>query len=96
MFELLIIAIFLWLLVKAIGLAFKLTWGVARITASILIGLALPVLIVCFVFVGGIALLASLLVVVFAALQLLGVWDKAINLAAPLMGIVLLIQSAQE
>ena len=39
---------------------------------------------------------ASLLVVVFATLQLLGVWDKAINLAAPLMGIVLLIQSAQE
>ena len=41
-------------------------------------------------------IVASILVVVFAALQLLGVWDKAINLAAPLMGIVLLIQSAQE
>lgn len=39
---------------------------------------------------------ASFLVVVLAALQLLGVRDKAINLAAPLMGIVLLIQSAQE
>lgn len=39
---------------------------------------------------------ASILVVIFAALQLLGVWDKAINLAAPLMGIVLLIQSVQE
>ena len=38
----------------------------------------------------------SVFVVLFAALQLLGVWDKAINLAAPLMGIVLLIQSAQE
>lgn len=41
-------------------------------------------------------IIASFLVVVLAALQLLGVWDKAINLAAPLMGIVLLIQSAQE
>ena len=41
-------------------------------------------------------IVASILVVVFAALQLLGVWDKAINLAAPLMGIVLLIQSVQE
>ena len=41
-------------------------------------------------------IVASILVVAFAALQLLGVWDKAINLAAPLMGIVLLIQSAQE
>ena len=39
---------------------------------------------------------ASILVVIFAALQLLGVWDKAINLAAPLMGTVLLIQSVQE
>ena len=41
-------------------------------------------------------IVASILVVAFAALQLLGVWDKAINLAAPLMGIVLLIQSVQE
>ena len=45
MFELLTIAIFLWLLVKTIGFAFRLTWGVAKIAASILIGLALPVLI---------------------------------------------------
>ena len=67
MFELLIIAIFLWLLVKAIGLAFKLTWGVAKITASILIGLALPVLIVCFVFVGGIALLVPIAMIAIAA-----------------------------
>ena len=67
MFELLIIAIFLWLLMKAIGLAFKLTWGVAKITASILIGLALPVLIVCFVFVGGIALLVPVAMIAIAA-----------------------------
>lgn len=67
MFELLIIAIFLWLLVKAIGLVFKLTWGVAKITASILIGLALPVLIVCFVFVGGIALLVPVAMIAIAA-----------------------------
>ena len=67
MFELLIIAIFLWLLVKAIGLAFKLTWGVAKITASILIGLTLPVLIVCFLFVGGIALLVPVAMIAIAA-----------------------------
>lgn len=41
-------------------------------------------------------IVASILVVVFAALQLLGVWDKAINLAAPLIGVVLLIQSVQD
>lgn len=67
MFELLVIAIFIWLLVKSIGLAFKLTWGVAKIAASILIGLAFPVLIVCFVFVGGIALLVPVVMIAIAA-----------------------------
>ena len=67
MFELLTIAIFIWLLVKAIGLAFKLTWGVAKIAASILIGLAFPVLIVCLVFVGGIALMVPIVMIAIAA-----------------------------
>ena len=67
MFELLVIAIFIWLLVKSIGLAFKLTWGVAKFAASILIGLAFPVLIVCFVFVGGIALLVPVVMIAIAA-----------------------------
>ena len=67
MFELLVIAISIWLLVKSIGLAFKLTWGVAKIAASILIGLAFPVLIVCFVFVGGIALLVPVIMIAIAA-----------------------------
>jgi len=40
-------------------------------------------------------IVTSILVVILASLQLLGVWDKAINIAAPLMGIVLLIQSVQ-
>lgn len=63
MLELLTIAIFVWLLVKAIGLAFKLTWGAAKVIASILIGLALPVLIICLVFVGGIALIVPIAVI---------------------------------
>ena len=67
MFELLVIAIFIWLLAKSIGLALKLTWGVAKIAASILIGLAFPVLIVCFIFVGGIALLVPVVMIVIAA-----------------------------
>lgn len=67
MIELLTIAIFIWILVKAIGLAFKLTWGVAKIAASILIGLAFPVLIVCLVFVGGIALLVPIVMIAIAA-----------------------------
>ena len=67
MFELLTIAIFIWLLVKSIGLALKLTWGVAKIAASILIGLAFPVLIVCFLFVGGVALLVPVILIAIAA-----------------------------
>ena len=67
MFELLTIAIFIWLLVKAIGLAFKLTWGVAKIVASVLMALAMPVLIVCLVFVGGVALLVPIAMIAIAA-----------------------------
>ena len=67
MFELLVIAVFIWLLVKAIGLAFKLTWGFTKVAASILIGLAFPVLIVCFIFVGGIALLVPVVMIAIAA-----------------------------
>ena len=67
MFELLTIVIFIWLLVKTIGLALKLTWGLAKIAASILIGLAFPVLILCVIFVGGIALLAPVVMIAIAA-----------------------------
>ena len=67
MFELLTIAVFIWLLVKAAGFAFKLTWGVAKIVATILIGLALPVLILCLVFAGGVLLLVPLVMLAIAA-----------------------------
>ena len=67
MFELLTVAIFIWLLVKTIGLALRLTWGVAKIIASILIGLALPVLIICLIFAGGIILLLPIVMIVIAA-----------------------------
>ena len=60
MFELLTIAVFIWLLVKAAGFTLKLPWGVAKVVAAILIGVALPVMIVCLVLVGGIALLVPL------------------------------------
>ena len=67
MFELLTLAIFLWLFVKAIGFAFRLTWGIAKLAASILIGLALPVLILCLVFAGGVLLLVPLVMLAIAA-----------------------------
>lgn len=66
MFELFAVIIFCYLMFKAIGFAFKLTWGIAKIAASILIGLALPVLILCFIFVGGVALLIPVVMIAIA------------------------------
>ena len=63
MIELLTVAIFIWLLVKTIGLAFRLTWGMAKIIATIIIVIALPVLIFCLVFVGGLALMIPIAVI---------------------------------
>ena len=67
MFELLTVAIFVWLVVKAIGLTLRLTWGFARVVASILITLALPALVLCLIFAGGILLLVPLVMVAVAA-----------------------------
>ena len=67
MFELLTIVVFAWLLIKAIGLAFKLTWGMAKIAASILMVLALPLLIVCLLFVGGAILIVPVAMIGIAA-----------------------------
>ena len=66
MFELLTLGIFIWLLLKAAGFAFKLTWGAAKIAAFVLIGLAFPVLIVCLLFVGGIVLLVPVIMIAIA------------------------------
>ena len=67
MFELLTIVVFVWLLTKAIGLAFKLTWDMAKIVASILMVLALPLLIVCLLFVGGAILIVPVAMIGIAA-----------------------------
>ena len=66
MLELLTVVVFMYLMFKAIGLALRLTWGMAKIAASILIGLAVPALIVCVIFAGGIALLLPLAMIAIA------------------------------
>lgn len=63
MFELISVVIFIWLLVRGIGLALRLTWGAAKVIATILMVLASPVLILCLVFAGGFALLVPIAVV---------------------------------
>ena len=57
MLEILTIILFCWLFFKAMGLAFRLTWGAAKITATVLMALAVPVLILCLVFASGIVIL---------------------------------------
>ena len=60
MFELLVIILFCWLSFKAIGLALTITWGAAKILATLLFLIAVPVLFICLLFAGGIVLLLPL------------------------------------
>lgn len=70
MFQILTVAIFLWLLAKSIGFMFRLTWGVAKVIASILMVVALPALIVCLIFASGIVLLVPIILIAIAAIIL--------------------------
>ena len=63
MFELMIVVAFVWLSLKTVGLAFRLTWGIAKIVAALLLVLAFPALIVGLLFAGGLVLLLPLLMV---------------------------------
>lgn len=67
MFEILIVIVFIWLLITAIRLAFKLTWGVAKIIASILSVLALPLLVIFLLFAGGAVLMIPVAMIGIAA-----------------------------
>ena len=63
MFTLFALFGFFWLFFKGLGLVFRLTWGVTRVVGGILLGLALPVLGLCVLFAGGIALVVPLILV---------------------------------
>ena len=60
MFELLTLALFVWLFFHAVRLTFKITWGFAKVAAVVLLILAMPVLASCLLFAGGILLLAPI------------------------------------
>jgi hypothetical protein len=53
MVEILFSILAIWLFFKAIGLAFRLTWGAAKIAATILLTIAVPAFILLAIFVGG-------------------------------------------
>lgn len=63
MLELLFVIVFFWLFFKALGLAFRVAWGTTKIIASLLFGIAVPLLVVCMIFAGGIVLLLPLALV---------------------------------
>ncbi len=58
--ELLILILFLWLFFKALGLAFRVAWGTAKIAASILFTIAVPMLVIGLIFASGLVLLIPL------------------------------------
>ena len=60
MLDILITVLFCWLFFKAIGLAFRMAWGVTKIVASVLFAVAVPLLIGCLLFAGGLVLLLPL------------------------------------
>lgn len=66
MFEILVTVLCIWLFVKGIGLALKIAWGMAKITATILMALALPALVLCLLFAGGVLLLVPVALVAIA------------------------------
>lgn len=60
MLEILFTVLFVWLLMKTIGLAFRVAWGATKIVASILFSLAIPLLVLCLIFAGGLLVLVPL------------------------------------
>lgn len=64
--ELIVIIIFCWLFAKVLKLAFSITWGLAKVAATVLCVLACPLLVLCLLFAGGLALFVPVLIVVGA------------------------------
>ena len=63
MLDVLLVILFCWLFFKATGLAFRMAWGTAKILASLLFAVAVPLLVLCLIFAGGLVLLLPLALV---------------------------------
>ena len=59
-FEIAITVLFIWLFFKALKLALKITWGIAKIIAVILFVISIPTLIICLLSSSGAVLLLPL------------------------------------
>lgn len=60
MLDLIIVFLFCWFCFKALGLAFRLAWGTAKIIAAIMFAIAVPMLALGLIFAGGLLLLVPL------------------------------------
>ena len=60
MLELLTIIVFCWLSFKLLGLFLRMAWGMAKIIATVLFIIALPTLVMCLIFTGGMLLMIPL------------------------------------
>lgn len=66
MIQILVIVCFCYLGFKALGLFFRIAWGAAKIAATVLFVLALPMLVGCLVFAGAILLAIPLALMAIA------------------------------
>ena len=66
MFEFLVIILYIWLSIKFLKLAIKITWGLAKIAASILFVIALPALFICVLFASGVVLFLPIALIAIA------------------------------
>lgn len=66
MMELLMTVLFCWLFWKALGLAFRAAWGITKILVMLLFVLAVPMLLGCVLFAGGLLILIPVAMVALA------------------------------
>ena len=60
MLDILILIVFCWLSFKLLGLFLRMAWGMAKIIATILFIIALPMLVLMLFFAGGMLLMIPL------------------------------------
>ena len=66
MLQFLVIVLFCYLGFKTLGLFFRIAWGAAKIAAAVLFVIALPMLVGCLIFAGGILLAIPLALIAIA------------------------------
>ena len=66
MIEILVTLLCCWLGFKVLKLAFRVAWGAAKIAATVLLVIALPLLVCSLVFAGGVLLAIPLVLVALA------------------------------